>query len=247
MKRIITFVLLGLLIYAGGFVIFYSCRDILTNTTVPVDIRSVPPDSLHDGMTVEGSIYQVIGRAVDAEAYSEKIGREVDTETYRMISRAVYAETYWDNLFSKGTAQYYYAFPYEGSGKFVLLAVSDKEDLEAIKQLYTEKPHEYADGAPKLDIYGVVGNMEPTQKSSLTAYLVYNPEVLGIENGLDLYSHLYTMELFANAHIAPYVIYITHPKGADIIPLIIGIAMCAAGIVLIILLVKRIKDEKESY
>lgn len=235
MKRILAFVLLGLLIYAGGFVIFYSCRDLLINSTTPVDLKNVSPSRLSDGMTVKGSIYQVIGRAYPVEAYGEIVGG------------AVFTETHGENFLSKGTKQYFFALPYESSDRFVLLAISDKKDLDTIKQLLTNKPHVYADGAPGLDIYGVVGNMQPAQKSALTQFLIARPEALGIESGTDLYSHMYTMDLLANNRIAPYVIYVKHNRGADIVPLIIGIAMCAAGILLIILLVKRIKDEKESY
>lgn len=222
MKRIIAFVLLGLLIYAGGFVIFYSCRDMLVNSAVPADMRNISANALSDGMIVKGSIYQVIGKEVDSETYGE-------------------------TFFSKGTKQHFYALPYENSGQYVLLGVSDEKDLEIIEQLKTEKPRERADGAPELDIFGVVGNMQPAQKSALTQFLVARPELLGIKDFLEQYIIGGRIETLAQNHIAPYVIYIKHRGDMNYIPLIAGIAMCAAGIALIILLVKRIKDEKESY
>lgn len=111
MKRIIAFVLLGLLIYAGGFVIVYSLREINVITSVPQPITG----NLRDGGTAEGKIRKTIA----------KLG----TKTYQ--------ETLLGLPIGEKITQYYYIIPVSDSEtpNYMLLAVSDPADIEAVGNL----------------------------------------------------------------------------------------------------------------
>lgn len=220
MKRIIAFVLFGLMIYAGIFVIYYSITDIRINTAVPADMKNISADDYHSGLVLEGSVYQVL----EGELYTEK---------------------YHTNIFSGSVDQHFFALPLGTAETYLILGVSDEKDLEMIKQLQLDEPRERAEGDPALDFIGIVGDMSPTARSILINYLSARPELIGLDNYLVLTEA--KLQTAALNRIVPYVIYIKHPKGTDIVPLIIGIAMCVIGLVLAILLARRIKDEKESY
>lgn len=68
MKRIIAFVFLGLLIYAGVFVIVYGARDIAVNTSTPVPMSGV----FHNGEMVRGTVGRYIG-VLDSRKIQDKL------------------------------------------------------------------------------------------------------------------------------------------------------------------------------
>lgn len=222
MKRIIAFVLLGLFIYAGGFVIYYSYLDIKINTAVPTDIKNISAGGYHSGMVVNGSIYQVIGE-------------ELFTETVRT------------NSFDPGTVQHYFNLPIGAQQRYMMIVATDKNDLETIKKLCIPEPRERAEGDPSLNFIGIVGEMPPQRVSSFSQYLCNFPNLIGYETGSGLEGFTYISEAAAKNRIVPYIIYIQHPKGVNYIPLIVGIVMCVGSITAVILLIRRIKDEKEGY
>lgn len=221
MKRIIAFVFLGLLIYAGGFVIYYSFRDLIINTTVPADISTITPEGFYTGLMVDGSVYQVLD--------------EIRTETVQPKLLGIPV--------GKAIKQHYYVLPLGTSQKYMLLAVSDERDLEMIEQIKTKKPKERDPEAPALEIVGVAEEIPPLDQTELKYYLMAHLDLIGI--GDDVFVR--PNETLVANHVVPYIIYVKHPGSADYVPLIIGIAMCVVGIGLVVLLIVRIKREKEYY
>lgn len=220
MKRIIAFVFLGLLVYAGGFVIYYAAVDLKVNNSVPSRLEEIRPQSLHTGLAAEGSVYQVIDE--------------------------IYAKKYQSKLlgipFGKVTIQHYYALPLGASDKFMLIAAYDEQDIEVLNKLKTDKPRERGKDDPVLEVYGIIEETAPLENQKLKEYLLYeSPELIG-------YSHdyPYRLESVADNHAVRYTLYIKHPSGADYIPLYIGIGMCAAGIGLAVPLILRIKSERDG-
>ncbi len=241
MKRIIAFVFLGLLIYAGGFVIYYSYTDLKINVTVPTDISNIAPGGVHTGLVVGGSVYQVLDE--------------------------IYTETVQPRLFGipvgEEIEQHYYVLPLGTSQMYMLIAVSDKRDLEMIERIKTSDPKERDPEAPVLEIIGVAEEIPPVGKlSSLNAeeipsagkpsslnqallryYLMSRLDLIGIGNDVFVRPN----ETLVSGHIVPYTIYVKHPGGADYVPLIVGIATCVVGLGLTALLIVRIQREKEYY
>lgn len=220
MKRIIAFVLLGLLIYAGGFVIYYAYMDLKTNVSVPTDINNITPAGVHTGLVVDGSVYQVLDEirteTVQPKLFGIPVGEEIE--------------------------QHFYVLPLRTSQMYMLIAVSDKQDLEIIKKIKTFSPKERDPDAPSLEIIGIAEEISPFDQTELKYYLMAHLNLIGINNDL-----VRPMETMVANHIVPYTIYVKHPSGADYVPLIVGIAMCVVGIGLTVLLIVRIKREKEYY
>ncbi len=227
MKRIIAFVFLGLLIYAGGFVIYYSYTDLKINVTVPTDISNIAPEGVYTGLVVGGSVYQVLDEiyteTVQPKLFGIPVGEEIE--------------------------QHYYVLPLGTSQMYMLIAVSDKRDLEMIERIKTTDPKERDPEAPSLEIIGVTEEIPPVGKPRslnqvlLRYYLMSRLDLIGIGNDVFVRPN----ETLVSGHIVPYTIYVKHPSGADYVPLIVGIAMCVVGIGLAALLIVRIERKKEYY
>lgn len=113
MKRIIAFVLLGLLVYAGGFVIVYAAEDISVSESVPQFFSG----NLHSG-TIEGRIQKSI----------DKLG----TKTYQ--------DTLLGIPIGEKITQHIYVIPVGDSEtpNYMLLAVTEPADIEAVENLTSE-------------------------------------------------------------------------------------------------------------
>ncbi len=221
MKRVIAFVFLGLLIYAGGFVIYYSYTDLKINVTVPTDISNITPEGVHTGLVVDGSVYQVLDEirteTVQPKLFGIPVGKEIE--------------------------QHYYVLPLGTSQMYMLIAVSDERDLEMIERIKTTDPKERDPEAPALEIVGVAEEIPPLDQTELRSYLMSRLDLIGIDDA----AFVRPNETLVVNHIVPYTIFVKHPSGADYVPLIVGISMCVVGIGLTVLLIVRIKREKEYY
>ncbi len=221
MKRIIAFVLLGLLIYAGGYVIYYASVDIRINTAVAKDLNDLNVNNTHTWTVVEGSVYQVM--------------LEYDIKTTQ--------PTFFGIPYGDPIEQHYFILPLGKSYMYMGIAVSDKHDLEIIRQLKIPEPRERAEGDLTLEIRGVADEMPKETLTNLKAFLINNFDLLGGgRTVLDI-----PTEPEVAHHIIPYIIHVRHTSGNEHVPLIIGIAMCLVGIGLAVLLIIRIKSEREGY
>lgn len=221
MKRIIAFVFLGLLIYAGVFVIYYSYEDLKISAFTPTDISNLTPEGFYTGLAVGGSVYQVLDEIRTETVQSKIVGIPV----------------------GEPIKQHYYVLPLKTQYKYMLIAVSDERDLEIIEQIKTKTPKERDPDAPALEFIGVAGEIPPLDRIEIKSYLLAHLDLIGI--GDDVFVR--PIETLVTNHIVPYTIYVKHPSKADYVPLIIGIAMCVVGIGLTVLLILRIKREKEYY
>lgn len=219
MKRIIAFVLLGLLIYAGGYVIYYASVDFRINTTVAKDLFSMDYSNMHTWNVVEGKVYQVINK--------------FKTETTQ--------PTLFGFPYGKPIEQHYYIMPINDTRMFLLLTANDEHDIEILEQLKTNTPHKFAEGDLALEIRGVAEKMPLIMFTNLKMYIINN-DLVESRKGL-----LPVTEAEAAGHIIPYIIHVRHTSGNEHIPLIIGITMCLVGIGLAVLLFLKIKSEREGY
>ena len=221
MKRVIAFVFLGLLIYAGGFVIYYAAVDLRLNNSVPVDLEYIQPQNINTGLVAGGNVYQVI-----EEVYTKK-----------------HQPTLFGIPFGETVTQHFYALPLGTSGKFMLISASDEKDIEALELLKTDKPRERGKNDPVLEVYGVMEETAPLENKRLKEFFLYDrPELIGYSA-----DYPYRLETVADNHVVPFTFYIKHLRGADYVPLIVGIAMCVVGLGLAALLIFKIKREREDY
>lgn len=107
MKRVIAFVLLGLLIYAGGFVTFYGIREV---ASVKLDTPQELNDSIRVGNTVKDTIGSMTG----------KLGVEY------------YQSSFLGVKFGKEFERHFYVIPFGETPNFMLVAVTKPEDIEAL-------------------------------------------------------------------------------------------------------------------
>ena len=221
MKRIIAFVLLGLLIYAGGFVIYYALVDLGIRHSVPNDLERLQPYSMYTGLVAEGDVYQVVDKLYTEVHRAKLLGIPV----------------------GKAITQHYYILPVGTSGMFMLIAASDENDIEALEKMKTDTPRERGKNDPALEVYGIMEETSPIPKSWMRDYFIYKqPELIGYS-----WDDPYRFTYVADKHIVPFTLYIKHPGDVDYTPLIVGIAMCVVGTGLTVLLILRIKSEREGY
>lgn len=220
MKRIIALVFLGLLVYAGGFIIYYAALDLKINNSAPMRLEDIQPQSIYNGLTAEGSVYQVIEEIYTKEYQPKLLGLP----------------------FGKATIQHYYVLPFGASDRFMLIAAYDEQDIEILNRLKTDSPRERGENDPVLEVRGIIEETAPLENQKLKEYLLYeSPELIGY-----WHDYPYRLESVADKHAIRYTLYIKHPSGADYIPLYIGIGMCVVGIGLAVVLILRIKSERDG-
>ncbi|MDE7229375.1 MAG: hypothetical protein K2N56_02740 [Oscillospiraceae bacterium] len=220
MKRIIAFVLLGLLIYAGAYIIYYAASEMKIKNAVPIDINNINSGNVHTWTIVEGSIYQVM--------------KEYKTEkTQPKMFGVPYGEP---------IEKHYYILPLGTSYMYIMLEASDEQDLEIIEQMRVVSPREYVSGGITLDVRCVAERMPKKDFDEVKTVFMKDTTLLGERPLVD-----YISEPDVTHHIIPYVLHIRHPQGDEHIPLAIGIAVCVVGVGLTVLLILRIKGEREGY
>lgn len=221
MKRIIAFVLLGLLIYAGGFVIYYSAAELEINSAAPAYLNNIHPGNFRTGLVVEGEIYQAMDKIYEKTTQPRLFGAP----------------------FGKAITQHFYVLPLTDSEMYMLIAASDENDIEALEKMIVSAPRERNINDPVLNITGITEEIPFFEKNEMISFLIQHPDLIGYKD--QLYAR--PTEIAASNHIVPYIVYIKHPTGSDYVPLIVGIAMCVVGITLVVLLILRIKSEREGY
>lgn len=107
MKRIIAFVFLGILIYAGIFTIIYGVREYNVSVCNPITLEN----TLRSGLVITDSI----------------------SEQYGVLGKKINQNTLFGIPIGKETATYFYIVSYGDSPKFFLIGVTDPEDIEAIE------------------------------------------------------------------------------------------------------------------
>lgn len=109
MKRIIAFVFLGLLIYAGILVIIFGVDDIVSSLSTPVTLDSY----ISVGNTVDDTLDTVIGK--------------LSTKTIR--------SSILGTLFKDPIVRHYYIIPVGEEPNYMVIAVTDPDDVEAIENI----------------------------------------------------------------------------------------------------------------
>lgn len=206
MKRIIAFVFLGILIYAGIFVFVYGVGEYVTAAKEPISLSM----TLHDGLPIE-----------------DKVDHQ-----YGMLGKKTNQTTLLGIPIGNPTITYFYIISIGDHPDYLLLAVTDPEDINAIEN--AAKGNEFK-------FTGVLKNMNPSTSVLLRDFLFNHPVLIGTE------TLPYGAEIVAARHIKEYVIYVCDLKGPDAVPVIVGAAIFLVGAGLAALLIVRIVRERTGY
>lgn len=206
MKRIIAFVFFGIIIYTGIYVTIYGTREYMTNMNKPISFN----------MTLRDSI---------------PISDKIDTQ-YGILGKKTNQTTLLGIPISKETITYFYVVPIGDHPDYLLLAVTDPEDIEAIEKVSPDNEFSFT---------GVVKSLDNDASMRLRNYLCDNPDLIGQEQSL------YILQTAAAAHVAGYAVYVQDLKDPDPIPIIVGAAIILVGAGLAALLTVRIVRERTGY
>lgn len=233
MKYIIAFVLLGLVTYAGVFLLISGIKQSFENNRSPIMMTSVPRQQYTNGMAVSAQI-------------DRQLGKMRFTNTVRRKA--------FDIEFGEPIVQHYYLIP---AGKvlsppeqyYMLICVTDDEDIKALDALYSEKLRPVGSVTP-LECRGVLTGMDPPFVEEIISYLVNNPQLIKDEEYMDLIgdASLVTPTLINGYnHVCQYVFYVQHNNGSEIPLIITGAALTVIGAGCIALLAVKKHRESSGY
>lgn len=214
MKYIIAFVLLGLVTYAGVFLLYDGIRQSVENNRPPIAITSVPWQQYVSGMAVSAKINQQFGKRF--------------TATKR---RKIFDIEYGEPI-----VQHYYVIP---AGKvfsppeqyYMLICVTDEEDVKALDGLYSKKLLKVGSETP-FECSGVLGQMDIPFAEDMAEFLSSNSQLIKDEKYFDLFGTealVPATEINGYNHTCKYIFYVQKNKGGEEMPIIIGAALTVVG------------------
>lgn len=229
MKYIIAFVLLGLVTYAGVFLLYDGIRQSVENNRPPIAMTSVPWQQYVSGMAVSAKINQQFGKRFTAAA-----------------SRKIFGIEYGEPI-----VQHYYVIP---AGKvfsppeqyYMLICVTDEEDVKTLDGLYSEKLLTVGSETP-FECRGVLKEMDPPFAEDMSEFLASNSQLIKDKELLDLFGESVLVAatvINGYNHTCQYVFYVQKNKGGEELPITIGAALTVVGAGGIALL--AIKKHRES-
>lgn len=214
MKYIIAFVLLGLVTYAGVFLLYDGIRQSVKNNRPPIAITNVPWQQYVSGMAVSARIDQQFGKRFTAAA-----------------SRKIFGIEYGEPI-----VQHYYVIP---AGKvfsppeqyYMLICVTAEEDVKALDGLYSKKLLKVGSETP-FECSGVLGQMDLPLAEDMAEFLSINSQLIKDEKYFDLFGTealVPATEINGYNHTCQYVFYVQKNKGGEELPIIIGAALTVVG------------------
>ena len=222
-KKILAFVLLILLAYAGVYMTIFGAERYMLYSGTERSFDLISASELLPNMNVKGSI-----------------------ET---VTHLLYTETVSSNIMGVpigNTERYYYVLPigYQADPdkqQYCVLAVSGSDDAAAVEKLIKNKPAPPDPDAPRFEFRGISMEMPKDVYKEFKAYLQgeYRDE-------LDIHDLLFNANVDSN--LAPYVIYVKGKKDTDFFtPIIVGGVCAVLGIGLFILLAIRTYKKAHMY
>lgn len=222
-KMILAFVLLALLAYGGGYMAFYGLQRFTLYSGPERDMKYMSASELQNELNVKGDIETVIHLLKKENVSSDILGIPI------------------------GSAErYYYVMPigYQEDQKnqqYCVIAVSDPDDVSAVKGLMKKKPVPPDPNAPRFEFRGLLLDMSTDIYREFKAYL---------EDALSDKDSIHDILFHANVsnNLVPYVIYVKGGNDKDfLLPIIIGGACVVIGVGLIVLLAVLTYKKKHRY
>lgn len=208
-KRIIAFVFLLLIIYAGGYFTIYEARQYFMYSGAERDFNMMSPGELQNNLNIKGSIETVTKLLYTGEPATGLFG-----------------------ITLRDSRPHYYAMPlgYESEPKnqqYCIIVTSGKKNVEALESIRKKSPVPPDSNAARFEFRAIVKDMDTETYLLLQNYLwtVYDTE-------FNLYAHTNVRR-----NISPYIIAVKGSADSDpLLPIIAGACAVLAGMVLLIIL-----------
>ena len=220
-KRIFLFVLLALVITAGGFITYFGTVDYLLFSGPTRNFNYMADGDLKNDMLIEGDIETVV-RMIGTEHVShEVLGFPI----------------------GRSETRYYYAMPLTyhidiDRQRYCVIAVTGEDNKKALDALMKSAPVDRDPSAPRFMFKALVMDMMPATYTALTDYLheVYDTE-------FNIYAHKSVKK-----NIVQYTLYVqSGNERGGIEPIIVGGTMILGGIALMVLLGVLIHRKNHRY
>lgn len=231
MKYIVTFVLLGLAAYAGVFMLYTGIQQNMKFNDSSVALSSITDDDLVEGM-----------------AMSAKVDRQFGKMRFTRSAR----RNFLGFEFGEPVVQHFYLIP---AGKisipqeqcYMLICVTDEEDIKALDDLYSESLSSAGSGTP-FEVGGILAEAPPQYVEDAVNYIIWKPRLIKDPDYLDLLGDdALSAPTHINGynHLCKYIFYVRHEKSGGALPVIIvGAAVTVVSVGLIAL--TAIKKHRES-
>ena len=220
MKRIVAFVLLALMIYAGGFFVVYGFRELEIANSRPLSLDMVGSVTLRNGQIVEGTVYQQIRQLGEDTIQSEILGVPVGEPVKRRF--------------------YLVPLRYEKERKdikYYAVCISGEKNIEEFEKIAENSPQkETGDG---YELKGVACEMTPGMKNTIYDVLLDYPYLVGVDGFLNnpLPDYYYN-------RILPWTVFERNDVGSALICVILGAMLLVGGIIPSVILGVNVYREK---
>lgn len=220
-KRIIAFVLLVILAYAGVYMVIYGTERYVLYSGTERNFNTMSAQELQPNLNIKGSIETVMKMLYSENVSSDILGIPIGS-----------------------TTRYYYVMPigYQKNIKqqqYCLIAVSDPDDVAAVEKLMKDEPVPLDPNAPQFEFRGIALNTTTGMYLMFKDYLqkyYYVPEK-------DFLSYPKV-----DNNLIPYTIHVKGKnEGSFTLPIIIGGVCAVLGVGLFILLAIRTYRKAHMY
>lgn len=221
-KKILAFVLLLLLAYAGVYMAIYSAERYMLYSGTERNFEMMSGSELQPNLNVKGSI-----------------------ET---VTHLLYTETVSSNILGipiGSTKRYYYVLPvgYQADynkQQYCVFAVSGSDNAAAVEELMKSRPVPPDSAAPRFEFQGISMDMSDEVYQQFKAYLQdeYHDESI----------HDFLLGANVDHNLVPYIIYVKGKNDNNLLtPIIVGGVCAVLGIGLFILLAIRTYRKAHMY
>ena len=228
-KRILAFVLLLLLAYAGVYMVIYGVERYMLFSGPERDLDLMSASELQPQLNVKGNI-----------------------ET---VTQLLHAETVTSDIFGIpiGSAKrYYYAVPIGYSEdhdkqRYCTIAVSGNDDISAVEKLMKDEPVPLDPNAPSYELRGLALDTPNVVYQKFKTYLEdeYTNDEVGAD-GFDIHDIIFGANVDYN--LVPYTIFVkSKSDDKSVLPISIGGACAVLGVGLFILLAIRTYKKAHMY
>lgn len=222
-KKIFIFVLCGIMLYAGGFCLYYGFEDLERAGDRYVGMNESDLPNISHGGKATAQLYQQVG-LIGTEKFQPEI---------------------FGIPMGKPTEWHFYLVPlnYEEDPekhKYYIVCVSDPDSIATMESIWIGSPQPET-GEPFV-IKGVSKEMELGWKDKVLNVLMSRTYLVGIDGFFE-----HPLITYYRNRIIPWVVYEQNSVSEYISAFIVGGVLCVVAVGLAVLMIVRIRREKNWY
>lgn len=217
--KLLRFIILAVVFLVGGIIFLVMGIKQKSEFNAPrARLETVTAAELHEGLFVEGEIYELWDEFAYTEEYESTLGIKHNEKTT-------------DRFFALPME---YSF-YEDAPMFIAVCSRDSAEIAKMNKMSDEANDFYTDGTELKSTMHFVGKIQPLKNEYLDFFKEYVAFQLGVS------------ELEATQYFAPYVIR-SWPEDNSSVLIIMGAIFTAIGLAgTIILVVNIVKAKRTGY